>query len=254
MVVGNLLDGASLAGALAGVETVVHAAAITANLKPRPGESYDSVNRAGTANLVAAAGAAGARRIVLMSGLGTKAAPAGTYMATRWEMEEAVRGAGLEYVILQPSVLFGDNATFVAALADLVRRSPVVPVLGRRGLRFQPLWIEDLVTCVLAAARGEVGSEATIPLGGPEILSFRQVVQAIATTLHKRRLLLPVPLWAARLPVSLLARALPHPPLTAASLELFEFDNATEPDAVERAFHFKPRGFREHLASHGVSG
>lgn len=251
---GNLLDPDSLARATAGVEVVVHAAAVTANLKPAEGASYDSVNRVGTENLLTAARAAGVRRIVLVSGLGTQPAPAGTYMATRWAMEEAVRTSGLEHVILQPSVLFGDGAAFVGALADLVRRSPIVPIPGRPGLQFQPLWIEDLVTCVLQSTTGAVASGARLPLGGAEILTLREIVEAIAAALQRRRVLVPLPLWSARLPAEVMSRVLRHPPITPASLELFAFDNSTEPDAVQRAFHFRPRAFREHVAAHGVDG
>ena len=133
----------TLPAALEGVTTLVHTAAITANLKePFPG-AYREINETGTYNLMKAAKEAGVSRVVLMSGL---SAPAkGSYMATRLGMEKAVRDGGIPYVILQPSVLFGDGAEFVAALARLARLSPVLPLMGDPKLKFQPLWIEDLL-------------------------------------------------------------------------------------------------------------
>lgn len=126
----DLVRAETLTGALEGAGTVIHCAAITANLKEPYRGAYQKVNGLGTENLAAAARASGVRRLVVISGLGTQPAPAGTYMATRWALEEAVRSSGIPHVILQPSVQFGDGAEFVTALARLIRTSPVVPALG----------------------------------------------------------------------------------------------------------------------------
>jgi uncharacterized protein YbjT (DUF2867 family) len=241
----------TLRAALDRVDVVVHCAAITGNLKEPYKGAYDAVNRVGTENLASAAGSAGVRRLVVMSGLGTKPAPAGTYMATRWGMEEAVRGSGTPFVIIQPSVQFGDGAEFVAALARLIKKSPVVPLLGGGGLRFQPIWVEDVVSCIEKAISDETLTGRAVAIGGSEYATFREVVETICAALGKRRLKAPLPLWVARLQAPLMA-LLPHPPLTKASLELFSFENTTDIDAVDTIFGFHPRGFREHLAAHGV--
>ncbi len=244
----------SLPAAVAGVDVIIHAAAITANVKePYPG-AYDAINRGGTENLVAAASAAGVKRIIVMSGLGTKPAPEGTYMATRWGLEEAVRKSGIAHVILQPSVLFGDGAEFIAALSRLARVSPVLPLLGGGGVRFQPLWVEDLVSCVVASARPDSSISGAIALGGSEYATFKEVMQTICEVMSIRRLLVPLPLPLARIQARLMAAILPNPPLTPATLELFSFDNSTDLDAVDRHFGFHPRGFREHLRAQGVAG
>ncbi|MEP7105425.1 MAG: NAD(P)H-binding protein [Chloroflexota bacterium] len=242
---GDVAELAALAAALEGVDTVIHAAAITGDRKEPYRGAYDRVNREGTENLLAAAGRAGVERLVAVSGLGCRPAPAGTYMATRWGLEEAVRAAGIPYVILQPSVLFGNTAPFVSALAGLVRRSPVLPALGGGGTRFQPLWIEDLVTCLLAATRQADLLGQSHPLGGAEILTFREILQVIRRALGKRRLVVPLPLAIARLQARVMVAVLSNPPLTPAAIELFGFDNATDLDSVERRFGFRPKGFRE---------
>jgi len=240
--------------AVAGVSVIVHAAGITANLKePYPG-AYDAINRGGTENLVAAAKAGGVKRFVVMSGLGTRPAPKGTYMATRWGLEEAVRKSGISHVILQPSVLFGGGAEFVAALSRLARVSPILPLLGGGQVRFQPLWIEDLVTCMAACAKADSPITGEIALGGSEYATFKEVMQTICATMSIRRALVPLPLPVARLQARLMAAVLPNPPLTPATLELFSFDNSTDLDAVDRHFGFHPRGFRDHLRANGVAG
>lgn len=249
---GDLTRPETLPSALEGVQLAVHAAAVTADTKePYPG-AYDQINRTGTENLVAEAATAGVDRMVVVSGLGTHPAQPGTYMATRWAMEEAVRQAGLPYVILRPSVLFGDRAPFVSALARLASRVPVLPLVGGGGRRFQLLWIEDLVTCIERSLveGGPLGQEVTV--GGADQLSFREVMTEICRALGVRRVLLPLPLTVARVQATLMAAVLPHPPLTPAALELFEFDNVTDPDSVEHAFGFRPRGFREHVRERGL--
>jgi NADH dehydrogenase len=247
----DLTRAASLPAAIEGVDIIVHCAAITADIKEPYKGAYDTINRVGTENLMAAAAGAGVGRLVVMSGLGTKPAAAGTYMATRWGMEEAVRKSGIPYVILQPSVQFGDGAEFVAALARLARWSPVMPLLGGGTLLFQPIWVEDVVTCIGQAVANDQLLNREIAIGGSEQLNFKEVIRAILKAKGKRRILAPLPLPLARLGAAVM-QVLPHPPLTPASLELFSFDNIATLDAVDREFGFHPRAFREHLGAHGI--
>ncbi|HEX4212676.1 MAG TPA: sugar nucleotide-binding protein [Candidatus Dormibacteraeota bacterium] len=241
----------SLGPALKGVEVVVHAAAITADRRePRPG-AYAAVNQGGTENLVRRAAAARVGRVVLISGLGTRAAPEGTYMATRWGMEEAVRGSGIPWVVLQPSIMFGAGAPFLATLAALVRRAPAVPVINP-GVRLQPLWIEDLARCVEGAIRDPSVTGRTLPLGGGEQLTMRELTLAICDALDRHPALLPLPLGVADLQARVMTAILPRPPLTPASLELLAFENVAGPGSVERPFGFRPDAVRAHLAEHGL--
>jgi uncharacterized protein YbjT (DUF2867 family) len=250
--VGDVTNAGSLQAALAGIDVVVHTAAITGNLKEPYAGAYDRVNRVGTENLVEAARAAGVKRLVVLSGLGTRPAPAGTYLATRWALEDAVARSGLPFVILQPSVLFGAGSPFVAALAALVRTSPVVPAIGSAELMFQPLWIEDLVTCIERACVEEGTLGRAVPLGGAEQLTFRAVIETIGEAIGKHRLVVPLPLPLARLQARVMSAVMDRPPLTPAALELFGFDNVTVLDAVDRAFGFHPRGFREYVEANGL--
>jgi uncharacterized protein YbjT (DUF2867 family) len=243
----------TLPTALKGVTTLVHAAAITANLKEPYRDAYRLINETGTHNLMKAAGEAGVSRVVLMSGLSAPARE-GSYMATRLGMEKAVRDSGIPHVILQPSVLFGDGAEFVSALARIARLSPVLPLLGDPKLKFQPLWIEDLLRILEQSIIDDKLLGHAVPIGGPEQVTFKEVLQTICEAMSVRRLLVPLPLPIARLQARIMAAVLPKPPLTPATLELFQFDNSTSLDAVPANFGFQPRGFREHLLAYGVTG
>jgi len=250
-VVANLLDPAALDRALDGVETLVHCAAITADHKDTD-RLYWRVNVEGTRNLVGAAQRARVRVLVLMNGLGIKPGAPGSYMRTRWEMGEAVRASGIAWVALQPSVLFGDSAPLIAALARLARRSPVIPLLGGGKLKLQPLWVEDLVTCLIRCTEDRRWDGQAIDLGGPEHLTFEQVIDLILETLRIKRLKAPLPLPVARVQARVMG-ILPHPPLVPATLELFDFDNITALDAVPRQFGFAPRRVADHFRAHGLN-
>jgi NADH dehydrogenase len=252
VVEGDVTRPETLAAAVSGVDIVVHCAAITGNIKEPYRDAYDIVNRGGTENLISAAKAAGVKRIVALSGLGTMPAPKGTYMATRWGLEEAVRSSTIPYVIIRPSVQFGDGAEFVAALARLIRRSPIVPLLGGGKLRFQPIWVEDVVTCIERSLNDETLLDREHTIGGNEQFTFKEILQTISNAVGKKRLLAPLPLPIARLQARIFTAIMRRPPLTPATIELFSFDNVTDLDSVEQTFGFKPRGFREHLLSRGV--
>jgi uncharacterized protein YbjT (DUF2867 family) len=237
--------------AVSEIDTVVHCAAITADLKePYPG-AYDAINRGGTSNLVKAAQQAGVKRMVVMSGLGTRPAKDGTYMATRWGMEEAVRRSGLSNVILRPSVLFGKNAAFVRGLAGLVRSAPVVPLVAG-SLRFQPLWVEDLTRCLVRATNDASFDGRAIEVGGGEQLTMRQMLETIQQALGVAKRMVPVPVTIARFQAGLMERVMKRPPLTPAAAELFTFDNVTQLDSVDLNFGFAARAFRDHVAEHGL--
>ena len=173
-------------------------------------------------------------------------------MATRWALEEAVRASGIPYVILQPSILFGGGAEFIAALSRLIRVSPVVPLIGGGRLRFQPLWIEDLVTCLVKALDADQLTGSAIPVGGSEYVTFKEIIETICQAMSVHRVLATLPLAIARTQASAMTAVLPHPPLTPAALELFGFDNVTDLDAVDHSFGFHPRALRNHVRAHGI--
>ena len=253
VVTGDVTKPGTLEAAVAGVEAVVHAAAITANLKEPYQGAYREVNATGTGNLMDAAVDAGVRRVVLVSGLGTRSDKPGSYMATRWGMEEAVRECGIPFVIIQPSVQFGDGAEFIAALSRLAKQSPVVPAMTGPHDKFQPIWIEDVVSIIVKALADDGLLERSIAVGGPDYVTFRGVLETILAAMGVRRLIAPLPVPLARIQARLMS-VLPKPPLTVATLELFSFENATDLDSVEKNFGFAPRGFRQHLLEHGITG
>lgn len=251
--VGDTTQPETLDRALAGIDTVIHTAFVTADRKQGPGVNYAATNITGTANLVAAATRAGVRRIVVLSGLGTKPDKPGSYMQGRYLAEREVRNSGLAWSILGPSVQFGPGAAFFKGLADLIRQAPVVPMVGSGRLRFQPMYVEDVVTCLLKMARdGSRYDGQRIDVGGPEIYTYAQILDMLMRALGKRKLKVPGPMPFVAIGAGVMEALLSKPPITVAALGLFKFDNVTALDAVEQHFGFTPMSWRDYLAQHGV--
>jgi len=252
VVIGDVTDQQSLQAAMQGVTTVVHAAFVTANLKEGHGVSYYGVNVEGTRNLVAAARQAGVRRIIAVSGLGTKPARPGTYMQGRYLAEQAVKESGLGWTILQPSVQFGKGAEFIKGLAGLIRSAPVVPLINGGTIKFQPIWVEDVARCLEQLIRDDASNGRTFVVGGPDILTYTQIIDLLMQTMHVQRLKAPVPMPLVALGAFVMQTVLPNPPITTAALELFSFDNVTDLRSVERDFGFTPMSLPAYLAQYGV--
>ena len=243
----------ALAAALQGVDTVIHAAFMTADRKQSGGNRYYETNVQGTANLVQAARAAGVTRIIEISGLGTHPDRPGTYMQGRYEAEHMVKESGLEWTIIQPSVLFGKGAPFIKGLTDLIRTSPVVPLIGGGKIQFQPIFVEDVVTVILKVLQDpERTSYKTYTIGGPEYYTFTQIINALLGTMHKQRIKAPAPTPLVAIGAAVMEAVLPRPPLTKAAMALFTFDNITDLHSVERDFGFEPMSFSKFLAEQGV--
>src|SRR2546425_11962705 len=253
LVQGDTTRAASLKAALAGIDTVVHAAFITADRKPSAGNEYEETNVHGTANLIQAAKEAGVRRIIEISGLGTRPDKPGTYMQGRYLAEKMLKESGLDWTIIQPSVLFGKNAPFIKGLSDLTRTAPVVPLIGGGKVLFQPIYVEDVVTVIIKTLEDPARTTGkTYTIGGPEYYSFTQIIDALLRAMHKTRIKVYAPTPLVGIGAAVMEAVLPKPPLTRAAMTLFSFDNTTDLDSFERDFGFKPLSFARYLEEQGI--
>src|SRR5437588_5059751 len=250
---GDTTQPASLETAVDDIETIVHAAFVTADHKQSTGNSYQETNVQGTANLIKAAKNASVKRIIEISGLGTRPDKPGSYMQGRYLAEKMLKESGLEWTIIQPSVLFGKDAPFIKGLADLIRSAPVVPLIGGGKVMFQPIYVEDVVTVILKVLADPARTNGkTYIIGGPAYYSFTQVVDALLHAMHKTRIKAPAPTPLVGIGAAVMEAVLPKPPLTKAAMTLFTFDNITDLHSVERDFGFTPISFTAYLREHGV--
>jgi len=244
-VTADVVTGEGLETALQGVERVAHLVAIIVERGPL---TFDAVIRGGTERLVEAARAAGVRKLVYVSAIGADPDPRFPYWAAKWGAEQAVIGSGLTYTILRPSIVFGPDDDFFNRLAGLVRWNPIVPIAGDGKTRFQPIWVEDLVTCIIACLEEDTHDGQIVELGGPEHLSYEVMLEAVRRELGVRRLKVHVPLRLVRLVARAMETLLPRPLVTRQQLAMLAKDNATESDAAVRHFGFTPKRLAEGLA------
>ncbi len=241
----------TLVDAMRGVDTIIHAAFITADRKASSENFYNKTNVQGTENLVKAAQAAGVKRVIEISGLGTKPDKAGSYMQGRYLAEKLVMESGLDWTIIRPSVLFGDHAPFIKGLTDLIRSAPVVPLIGGGKIMFQPIYIEDVVTVIVKVLEDPQRTNGHIyTIGGPEYYSFSQVFDVLLRSMHTSRPKVYAPMPLVGIGAAVMEAVLPKPPLTKAAMALFSFDNTTDLNSVERDFGFKPLSFAKYMQEH----
>jgi uncharacterized protein YbjT (DUF2867 family) len=253
LVQGDTTQPASLEAAVDGIDTVVHAAFVTADHKQSTGNSYQETNVQGTANLIKAAKNASVKRIIEISGLGTRPDKPGSYMQGRYLAEKMLKESGLDWTIIQPSVLFGKNAPFIKGLSDLIRTAPIVPLIGGGKVLFQPIYVEDVVTVIIKTLEDPVRTtNKTYTIGGPAYYSFTQVIDELLHTMHKTRIKAPAPTLLVGVGAAVMEAVLPKPPLTRAAMTLFSFNNTTDLNSVERDFGFKPMSFTTYLQAQGV--
>ncbi len=235
-------SGSGLAAALDGADAVVHLVAI-----PRQGRgrTFERTNVMGVRHVVDAAGAAGVRRLVHLSVLGAVDDPGLEYLRSKWQGEQIVRSSGLDWVILRPSLLFGEGDGFFSLIVTtLTWWSPgVVAIPGDGSARFQPLAVDDLAIGIERSLSEPEHAGRTYELGGPAYLTYRQIVDAVMRVTGKRRLALnmPIPLISALTAVT--DRVLPVFPVSHDQVRSLRTNNFTDLDAFVRAFGVEPRPF-----------
>jgi NADH dehydrogenase len=238
----DVVSGEGLAEALAGCGVVVHLAAV---IRQRGRQTFDRVNRQGAENVAAAARQAGVGHVIHQSALGADPDPAYAYLCSKWQGEQAMRGSGIPWDVLRPSLLFGIGDGFFTQLVRLIRWNPVTPVPGDGRAMFQPLAITDLARIVVQCV--EEGPQRRVAeIGGPEWMSLEEIIDVIKAEMGVKlrpNVHVPVP---AILPAAILFdKLLPNPPVTPDQLKLLAKNNIARPDSVQRAFGFAPLSFRD---------
>lgn len=242
---GDIRDLSSLALAARGCRAVVHLVGI---VRERRGAAFRQIHVRGTETVLRACQDAGVTRLLHVSALGTRAGARSRYHRTKWEAEELVRGSSLQATIFRPSVIFGEGNSFIPSLRNLVRRMPVIPIVGSGTALVQPIWVADVVQCFVAALDGPATAGRTYELGGPETYGFEQLLDLVsgAEGIDKSKVHLPLPL--VRPAVAILSRLVPGFPLTSDQLAMLREDNVCDTAEMLQTFGIEPASIRDHLS------
>lgn len=243
---GNVLSPKELADSIQGCAAVIHLVGIIREYPVR-GVTFERLHAVATRNMVEATKAAGVPRYLQMSALGTRPNARSRYHQTKWAAEETVRQSGLQWTIFRPSVIYGRGDGFVTLLARLVRRLPVVPVIGNGRYQLQPIPVEQVAE---AFARGLERDETvgrTYEVGGPRPYRFTAILDLIGAAVGKprvRKLYQPMALMR---PLVACCQRLPFFPLTSDQLVMLQEDNICDPMPFFKAFDLEPLDFPEGL-------
>jgi len=242
--IGDVTKPDSLEHAADGCEAVIHLVGI---IQPGPGYSFLSIHNNGTQNIIDEAKRAGTvKHFIYQSALGTRKGAVSEYHKTKYIAEELTKGSGLNYTITRPSIIYGEGDGFTARLTDVIKLSPVVPVIGTGKGLLQPIYIDDLVNVFTKVVLNPAYYGRTIELGGPEQLTFDEIMDELKEALGVTRPTVHFPVGLVRPVACVMERVLPHPPVTNDQLTMLEEDNVCTMEALEE-LGIKPVRFHEGL-------
>ena len=224
----NVRFPASLAAACDGATAVV---SLTGVLSSRGAQSFDAIHVFGAEASARAAKAAKAQVFIQMSALGADADSGSEYGRTKAAGEAKARAAFPGAIILRPSIVFGPEDNFFNQFAGLSRLAPALPLIGGGQTKFTPLFVGDLAEAIARLIDKCEASGLTYELGGPEVFSFKQLMEFTLETIGRKRLLVPVP-WPIAKVMGTVMGLLPFAPLTADQVELLKTDKVVSEAAA----------------------
>jgi NADH dehydrogenase len=190
----NIRDDASVAAVTQGADAVVNCVGVLAELRKN---TFAAVQAEGATRIARVAAAMGVARMVQLSAIGASDTSASAYARTKAAGEQGVLDHMPHAMILRPSIIFGAEDEFFNRFAGMTRFGPVLPVIGA-DTRFQPVYVDDVAAAAVKGVLGEVPG-GIYELGGPDVATFRELMQTMLAVVRRRRMILNMPFWAARI-------------------------------------------------------
>jgi uncharacterized protein YbjT (DUF2867 family) len=203
-------------------------------------QSFASVQAAGAETVALAAHGLGAR-MIHVSAIGADDNSPALYARSKALGEKLVLSAVPSATIFRPSIMFGPEDDFFNRFAGLARFSPALPLVGGGHTKFQPIFVGDVAAAIAQAVEGRTEPGAVYELGGPEVRTFRELMEYVLATIERRRLLIPLPFGLAKFQ-SYFLQLLPKPLLTPDQVELLKRDNVVSEQAKRERHTLKDLG------------
>lgn len=244
--VSSLSDERGLRAAMVGVDTIFH---LASGEWRGPRASLMDIDIQGTRFLIQAAEDAGVERIFYISHLGADRASAYPVLKAKGIAEEFIRRSSLKYTILRTAIVFGPNDGFTTGLARVMASLPFVFLVpGDGSVQLQPIWVEDLVTCLTWCLDDPETQNRIFDIGGPEYLAFRQIAELILHEAGLRRILINFPFPYLRGLTVLFEYLFPNLPVSVYWLDYMAVNRTTALDTMPRSFNLMPSRMSTHLA------
>lgn len=241
---GDVTDGASLSGTLKGCDAAIHLVGIIREF-PARGITFDKLHVQATENVLTACREQGVQRYLHMSSNGTRKNGSTVYHRTKWQAEELVRDSGLNWTIFRPSLIFGRGSEFVSMLAELIRRVPVVPVIGDGRYRMQPVAVDQVAESFARALEMPESIGATYLQGGGESYSYDEILDLTSEAMGKGKATkIHQPLFMIK-PMIKMLQGFEQFPITEDQLKMLVEGNVCDPGAWAEAFGLEPLSYAE---------
>lgn len=233
----NLRYPGSIAAAMQGASVAINLVGI---LTETASQRFDGVQNDGAAAIADVARNVGAR-MVQVSAIGADAESESRYARSKAGGDAAVLHAIPHAIVLRPSIVFGPEDQFTNRFAALARMSPALPLVGA-DTRMQPVYVGDVAQAVAKAVAGEAQPGRIYELGGPEVLTFREIVELILRVIERKRMLLPLPFGLAKMQASILQFAPGPLKLTPDQVVLLRGDNVVSDEAKKNGLTLEGLG------------
>lgn len=244
--VSSLTDERGLRAAMVGVDTIFH---LASGEWRGPRANLMEIDIQGTRSVVQAASDAGVERLFYISHLGADRASAFPVLKAKGVAEDFIRRGPVPYTILRSALVYGPYDSFTTGIARILSVSPLfflTPGNGR--VHLQPLWVEDLVTCMTWSMEDPETINRTVDIGGPEYLSFTQIVELVMEATGMRRRMLPAPFPYLRWLTIWLDAFFPGLPVSVYWLDYMAVNRTTALDTMPRTFNLMPARMSQRLA------
>jgi uncharacterized protein YbjT (DUF2867 family) len=188
---GDLADPPSFRNAMRGVDTVIH---LAATMRDQPRGSIEELDAIATWRMVDAARRAEVERFIFFSALGASTQSRSRLLRAKALSEQAIHESPMPSIVFAPSIVYAPGDPFLSLLGRLAMIPGVMPIMGRGNAAFQPIYVEDVADCVLAALHRPSGaSSERYELAGPQTLDYAEIVELVLASLGKRRALVRIP-------------------------------------------------------------
>lgn len=244
-VMADAARGEGLQEAASGHEALIYLVGI---IRERGDQTFRQAHVEGVRHSMAAARAAGIRRFVHMSALGTARGTGSRYYETKAEGEELVQASGLDWTILRPSLIFGQGDEFFGGILKSLVTAPIpfIPQIGDGSFVFRPVWVGDVAMAFEQALNRPATLHRSYNLVGPKEYTFRELLLLVRDTLGSRKPLLPIPLALMDLVVPLIS-PLPFSPITLDQYSQLKMGNTADPVHMHSAFSLVERSLEVEL-------
>lgn len=241
---GDVTDADSLTDACKDIDTIVHLVGI---IQEEKGMTFQSIHVDGTRNLVNAAKKNNVRLFYYQSANGADKEGAVEYYRTKAEAEEIVKNSGLDYIIFRPSLIYGSGDEFVLRLKKIIHDAPIIPIIGSGESRLQPVFIDDLIACLIKAITASQLKNRTFCIAGPEQIRFKDVVNRIADAMQVNKPKIHFPVFFMKPAAMIMEAFLSKSPVTRDQIIMIQGDNICDIKEMKEVFDIEPISFNEGL-------